>query len=348
LTLLDIDDGGNVALLHDGGTPSTRFNIAERDAFARRVAGLSPGKRRLLERLLAERGDPADRGEAAGGAPPVLPLVALQRGGARPPLVCAHPVAGVASPYYPLGVRLGGEQPCYGLQAPGVAGEAPPLGRIEAMAACYVAALRRLRPGGPYWLGGWSFGAWVAFEMACQLAAAGEPPAVLLLFDSPAPGHRDWRRHARLAWSVGRHIWAYLPGLAAGGGGRAGIAALAAARPLGAVFAANRRAAASYLPGVYGGRATLLRCAAGAPRGGDPTLGWRALCRGGVAVEPVPGNHMTLLLPPHVGAVAQCVRRCLEAAAAPGDVGAVGSGGSGGSGGGGTQRAPAALEDRVE
>jgi len=37
------------------------------------------------------------------------------------------------------------------------------------MAAYYIKALRTVQPEGPYFLGGWSFGGLVAFEMAQQL-----------------------------------------------------------------------------------------------------------------------------------------------------------------------------------
>lgn len=37
--------------------------------------------------------------------------------------------------------------------------------------------LRSVQPKGPYFLGGWSFGGWVAFEMAQQLQNSGEEVA---------------------------------------------------------------------------------------------------------------------------------------------------------------------------
>ncbi|RKH79827.1 non-ribosomal peptide synthetase, partial [Corallococcus praedator] len=39
----------------------------------------------------------------------------------------------------------------------------------------------------PYYIGGWSFGGFVAFEMAQQLHKAGEQVALLAILDTPAP-----------------------------------------------------------------------------------------------------------------------------------------------------------------
>jgi thioesterase domain-containing protein len=81
-------------------------------------------------------------------------------------LFLTPPILGVVFPYYELALWLGRDQPVYGLQSVGVAGEADPLSSIEAMAAHYLDIVREVQPDGPYLLGGWSFGAHVAYEMA--------------------------------------------------------------------------------------------------------------------------------------------------------------------------------------
>ena len=55
------------------------------------------------------------------------------------------------------------------------------------MAAHYIEALRQVQPRGPYFLGGWSFGGLVAFEMAQQLEKSGEEVALLAVLDAAAP-----------------------------------------------------------------------------------------------------------------------------------------------------------------
>ena len=82
---------------------------------------------------------------------------------------------------------MGKNQPFYGLQPIGLDGKSSPLTRIEDMATHYIEALQRVQPKGPYFLGGWSFGGWVAFEMAQQLQKSGEEVALVAVLDTLAP-----------------------------------------------------------------------------------------------------------------------------------------------------------------
>ena len=115
-----------------------------------------------------------------------FPLVPIQPNGSNPFFFCVHPIFGVVFPYYELAHQLGKNQPFYGLQPIGIDGETP-LNRIEDMATHYIEALRSVQPKGPYFIGGWSFGGWVAFEMAQQLQNSGEEVALLAVLDTVAP-----------------------------------------------------------------------------------------------------------------------------------------------------------------
>ena len=55
------------------------------------------------------------------------------------------------------------------------------------MAAYYLKALQSVQSEGPYFLGGWSMGGLVAFEMAQQLLAQGQQVALLALLDARIP-----------------------------------------------------------------------------------------------------------------------------------------------------------------
>jgi len=83
--------------------------------------------------------------------------------------------------------RLPKDQPFYGLQAQGVDGLRPPLTTISEMAAIYIKEMRKVQPQGPYYLGGYSMGGEIAFEMAQQLHEAGETIRLLVLFDTRNP-----------------------------------------------------------------------------------------------------------------------------------------------------------------
>ncbi len=115
------------------------------------------------------------------------PLVAIQPHGSNPPFFCVHPIFGVVLPYYELAHYLGKNQPFYALQPLGIDGKNAPLTTIEDMAAYYIKALQSVQPQSPYFIGGWSFGGLVAFEMAQQLQAAGHEVALVAILDTQAP-----------------------------------------------------------------------------------------------------------------------------------------------------------------
>jgi thioesterase domain-containing protein/acyl carrier protein len=114
-------------------------------------------------------------------------LVPIQPLGERRPIFCVHGGAGTILHLEPLARRLGPEQPFFGLQSRGLYGGAPPLQTVEAMAAHYLAEAREVQPHGPYVLGGYCFGAIVAYEMAQRLLAEGEEVSLLISFNGPSP-----------------------------------------------------------------------------------------------------------------------------------------------------------------
>ncbi|MBW4569859.1 MAG: amino acid adenylation domain-containing protein [Tolypothrix carrinoi HA7290-LM1] len=140
------------------------------------------------------------------------PLVAIQPAGSNPPFFCVHPIFGVVFPYYELAHHLGTNQPFYGLQPIGLDGETP-LTHIEEMAAHYIEALRKVQPKGPYYLGGWSFGGLVAFEMAQQLQKSGDEVALLAILDTLAPiksNIPDFGNGLKFLFTtVARYIWSF-------------------------------------------------------------------------------------------------------------------------------------------
>jgi phthiocerol/phenolphthiocerol synthesis type-I polyketide synthase E len=117
------------------------------------------------------------------------PLVAIQPDGSRPPFFCMHGAGGNVLIYRELSKLLGNDQPFYGLQSQGLDGEAPPLTKIEDMAALYVKEIRRVRPSGPYLVGGYCLGGTIAYEVAQQLRALGQEVSLLALFDTT-----DWSK----------------------------------------------------------------------------------------------------------------------------------------------------------
>jgi amino acid adenylation domain-containing protein len=116
-------------------------------------------------------------------------LAPISPSGSRTPLFLVHGGAGTILLFQPLAQRLGPDQPVYGLQAVGLYGHDTPQQSVPAMAERYIAEIRVLQPHGPYRIGGYCFGALVAYEMARQLALIGETTDVLLSFNGPSPSY---------------------------------------------------------------------------------------------------------------------------------------------------------------
>ena len=110
-------------------------------------------------------------------------LVPFQTAGSNPPCFL-HGVSFELSRY------LGLDQPSYGLVPHGHDGRQA-ADTVEEMAANYLKEIRAVQPKGPYFIGGYSFGGIVAFEMAQQLRHQGQNVGLLVLLDPTPPGGID-------------------------------------------------------------------------------------------------------------------------------------------------------------
>lgn len=102
----------------------------------------------------------------------------IQTEGNMPPLFCMPAADGLTLVYHELSDCLGPNQPVYGLNSPGVYGEAIPE-TIEEMAQRFVADMQEVWPDGPYLLTGYCSGGTIALEVAQQLIAQGKQVAFL-------------------------------------------------------------------------------------------------------------------------------------------------------------------------
>jgi amino acid adenylation domain-containing protein len=286
----------------------------------------------LAQRLRAEAPEP----RAPAGS-----LVALNAEGSRPPLFLVHGMGGgVLWGYTNLTRHLDPDQPVFGFQADEARLPAAPES-LESLARRYVAELRLRQPRGPYRLGGYCFGGNLAYEMACQLEAAGERVDKLLLISAwPAnSGHdrmrwtpggiaaffanlarwmlrfREWAPQARaqfFRWKLAslrqRLLRRLRPPRAGAPDREIELLVDLSEIPDGErrLWAAHLRALRGYHPRPYGGAVTLLRTRA-YPMfcSFDPSHGWSDLARGGVAVRRLPGRHSTILSEPDVAALAR-------------------------------------------
>jgi thioesterase domain-containing protein/acyl carrier protein len=276
-------------------------------------------------------------------APSWSSLVPIQPLGSRQPFFCVHAVGGNVLEYYDLALRLGKDQPFYGLQSRGLGGEQPPHTRIEEMAAHYIKEMREFQPTGPYLIGGRSLGGIIAFEMACQLSAQGQKVGLLALLDSYPVGYAKLspdagalRREAgRIVRRIGSHVsnlrglslhekLLYLIDKAQYGPikikSRAWQtiyrsyqkAGRALPRALRDVQEFNWLAARNYVPDLYDGKVTLFWASKDLRASFDLVAGWRVLAKGGMEVHEIPGTHLDIIKEPHVSELAAKLRSCLE------------------------------------
>jgi acyl transferase domain-containing protein/NADPH:quinone reductase-like Zn-dependent oxidoreductase/thioesterase domain-containing protein/acyl carrier protein len=257
------------------------------------------------------------------------PLVPIRQGGSRRPFFCVHGAGGNLLNFRDFSLRLGDEQPVYGLEARGVDGKLPPAESIEEMAELYLSAVRSVQQRGPYLLGGYSGGGVVALEMARRLAEAGEDTSEVVLMDTyhPAASARKvgWRVDlSSIAvegvpfiwkWAVGsltRHtVWAFRNRrlrhyLSRGQSVPHGLREWHLAVKFAEVLP-------KHVPQAYTGRVTLFRARDVGnmyTHLGD-ALGWDGILSK-LEVVKVPGNHDSLVREPNVSVLAKRLDQVLE------------------------------------
>ncbi|MEH2003485.1 MAG: amino acid adenylation domain-containing protein [Nostoc sp.] len=266
-------------------------------------------------------------------------LVKIQPNGSKPPFFCIHGLGGEVLCFRELALHLGLDQPFYGLQPKELDGEKPFYTRVEDMATHYIQEIQTLQPNGAYFLGGYSFGGIVAFEMARQLQEQGQLVGILVLLDSCRPGY-SWRAsflkriflhlnnvvqqgpkyiwQKALKWSYWRKQYfqntynRYLED----------VLNLPLTDKHLKIIDANTEAVRKYIFSPYQGQVILLRPddqsrdeAIGVEY--DPQFGWGDLLLGGLDIHYIPGSHLDVLNEPHVQVLAETLRNCLIQAQSP-------------------------------
>ncbi|SEF20356.1 phthiocerol/phenolphthiocerol synthesis type-I polyketide synthase D [Amycolatopsis pretoriensis] len=325
--------GGPEPGVHDdfyavGGDPDSARRL--RAVFAEQLGAVPPVERLFATPTVAALADLLRAElEGHGGGP-----VRLLRDGVAEPLFLFHPAGGPTSVYRELVRLLPEGHPVYGLE------RIDDEDTVEAKAACYAELIREIQPRGPYRLGGWSFGGCLAYETARRLDG---PVDVVVLIDSilplPAAGKPAdllLDRFDRFAEHVSRTYGvpfaiprAELATLDEGAQIRWVMQNLAEQVPdLGAGVLRHQyesyvdaRVAERYTPQRYDGRVLLLRAQEPHPLTTtldprylrtDDTLGWDEYCTD-LEVVRVPGDHVSMIDPPHVAVIAAALAARLGA-----------------------------------
>ena len=266
------------------------------------------------------------------------PLVVLRQGDPRQrPLFLFHPFGGTVFCYLELVRHLPPGRPVVALEAPGLEHDGEAEVGVEEMATRYLEHLRTLAPHGPYSLGGWCFGGVIAFEVAQQLRAAGEDIDLIAAIDTRAPIPANMPQSADdatlLSWFArdlavpsGKTLDIPAEELRALGADAAFDHILARASAIGvlaegadraqvlryfAAYLANGIALQTYTPGPVELDLLLLRAVDESADYG-PSLGWENLVKGSLTVVDVPGDHNSVMYPPHATAVATAIAHHME------------------------------------
>ncbi|NET69000.1 MAG: SDR family NAD(P)-dependent oxidoreductase, partial [Moorea sp. SIO1G6] len=271
-------------------------------------------------------------------------LIPIQPEGNKSPFFCLPPIAGVVFPYFELASLLGKDRPFYGIQSLGFMENEKLLTSIEEMASYYIKAIKTVQPHGPYYLGGWSLGVVIAFEMARQLEEIGEVTERLILIDLPPTSTSQLTKlyvgFKFLLTQALPQIWPYvydyvqlqnqanvrvlaqdaLPSIQSANKSQTLGKVLnrinsliRSSRPLLRVMQGNSQALFRYTPKHYTGKITLLRTSkAWNSNPQDPTLGWSQLSAQEVETHLIPGHHLNLLRQPHVKVLAQTLKNLLK------------------------------------
>jgi amino acid adenylation domain-containing protein len=263
-------------------------------------------------------------------------LVPLQPHGTRPPLYIVHGVGGNVVNFYGLSMRVGKDQPVYGIQSQALVANQSALLHLKDMAAHYIADIRKVQPHGPYHLLGYSFGGTVVLEIAHQLRAAGDKVALLGMIDSKSRDYEQQvaqmtssqtkinRRINRFRGNTGTLDWGsrikYIREKVSTRAIRFSCMAAASMRVkrvpafMRSAYDINYVAVQNYKLRPYDGRLVLFRATWQGEEEGERDLGWNSIFKQGVEIHDLPGDHERIFLEPNIDQLANSLRESLSRA----------------------------------
>lgn len=242
-------------------------------------------------------------------------LVPIQPQGAKVPFFAIHVLGEKEQLFRPLSAALGPDHPVYGLTV------GPPKDldeiSVERIARRYFNDIQLAFPEGPLALGAVSMAAYFAYELAQLLLEAGRDVRFVAVLDAQGPDGRPSVRGAgKLAahlGQIGRHGWRHIARVLHFRRENRQIEAdLAAARPgevNGAnLVLANVAAVEAYQPRPIACPLVIFRADASfwdSRQALETGLGWTSVAAGGWQLIDIPGDHLSILEPQNVGALAR-------------------------------------------
>jgi thioesterase domain-containing protein len=259
-----------------------------------------------------------------------------------------HPGSGNVLCYMGLARHLGEGQPFYGLRDVTIEEQEQSNRSIQEMASEYIEAIKEVQERGPYYVGGYSFGAMVAYEMAQQLRERGEEVGMVALVDGVSPSESRERFSgadeatllaiiATEMRSEGEKTIKEMSEELRGKGKREQMREVMRYVMRGEqekeeegrgegiwagaegyiekqleVFKGRIEAVERYEEKRYEGAATLIM--SGGVEGEEGAMGWEKVMGEGLEVRRMRGGHATMLREPEVEELGQRLRECLDKA----------------------------------
>jgi amino acid adenylation domain-containing protein len=270
--------------------------------------------------------------------PEFSPLVAIKATGNRPPVYFISGDNLNVINFNGIVKYINEQQPAYGLQPKGVDGKSQPLESIEDIAKFYVDAIVGQDPIGPYAIVGYSFGGYVAFEMAMQLKKQHKAVKLLGMIDTDAAmavkkktglallSQKVLRQFPKFIWIAKSFIKSPARVIAYqkhtlrqrfkekydNNEQKEAEAPTNFHKLRNKIIAVHHRALANYCLAKYDGRITLFR-AKERPYFVDDFeyLGWRNHTTAGVDVYITPGDHDSIFLEPNCKKLAEQIDAAL-------------------------------------
>jgi amino acid adenylation domain-containing protein len=259
-------------------------------------------------------------------------LVPIKPTGTKMPVYIVHGEGLNVLIFNNIAMNVDPEQPVYGLQSRGLNGKDDVPDTIEELAALYNDEILEQNPTGPYAIAGYSFGGYVAIEMARQLQAAGKQVKILAMLDVnykypesqlPLPKlviKKGLRQFFKLGFVV-KSLFKQ-PEITIN------YQLLILKQRLGMLEESNpenipaymqkivdklRAAVRNYKMKPFNGSIHLLRSKVRVYFIDDPKhLGWDEFALKGVKVHEVAGDHRDMLLPPNDKQFARVLQHCLD------------------------------------
>jgi amino acid adenylation domain-containing protein len=241
-------------------------------------------------------------------------LVGMRMSGKHPPFYCVAGASDTVLRFQHLVEYMGADHPFYGLQSKDLDGNQEPDATVQSVAFEYLKDIRRQQPHGPYYLGGYCFGAVIAFEMARQLLLEREVVETLAMIEPsteslssllPSAGLPSLDRylyHGEKLWQLSfNQKIDYLQKRSRNILKR--LYSKARNDDRARVGAQTTRMAQNYIPTPISCRITIFLgkdTFISRRSEDDPRLGWAWLTSGGTEVYRISGDHINIIEEPNV------------------------------------------------